>query len=125
MIRWSLGFIAAAAAVTVGILIRSFETGDLGDWIWFALFTAWNLSPWFALAVLAWSIRARKAPSMVVLVGVVILAAWAAYTLYETTVAHVDPQSGLMFVLLPALIWISVIVLGLATVIAARLSRNA
>ncbi len=125
MIRVSLGLVAAAAATTLGILIYSFETGDLGNWVWFALFTAWNLSPWVALAVLAWSIRARKAPSVAVLLGVAILAVWAVYTLYETTVAHVDPQSGLMFVLLPGMLWVGVIVLGVAAVLAGRLFRSA
>lgn len=125
MTRLSLGLVAAAAVATVGILIYSFETGDFGAWLWFALFTAWNLSPWVALAVLAWSIRARRAPSVAVLLGVAILAVWAVYTLYDTTVAHVDPQSGLMFVLLPALVWIGIIVLGLATLIVGRLFRSA
>lgn len=96
------GLLILGATVTLGFMLHAGEPWELWWWGFFVPFAAWTLVPY---AVLAFAVRRRDAGpayAVTVCLGAALLAASSAAVLYSAFVAHLDPQSGLVLIFLPA-----------------------
>ncbi len=107
---------AVALAYTAGFMVKNGDPGALGWWQLALGFFAWAsalylLAGWYAY-------RRRHSPSAViaVFVATLLMAAGGFGLLWDAFVTHVDPQSGLVFVVLPP---VQFVVAGLGIGVAA------
>ena len=105
----------AVSIATVVILVGA--GGPSTSRVGLALFVAWALSPYAALAWLS----SRPLNPWVLLAGAVLIGASALLFYYDGFVRRPDPQSGLLVLFLPLWQLIACVVVGL---IALRLSHR-
>jgi hypothetical protein len=91
-----LGFLTSIA-----FMIHAGEPRILSWWLLFFPFAAWTLVPYALVVQAARRQPASRSSQTVLLFAAAALLAFGSFTLYEAFVAHLDAQSGIVFVFLP------------------------
>lgn len=115
LLALTLFVLAVDMIVTVGFMLRAGEPSKIWWWPLAIGFLIWTLLPYAVFAYLAWRFRARFAPSLTLFVGTLVVSGLSIFSLYDAFVAHLDPQSGLVLLVLPLLQWPAVgLTMGIA-----------
>lgn len=101
MLRAALGLLVLGVVVTIGFMLHAGEPAKPTWWLFLLPFAAWALAPYLLVAVLAFRLHAQGGAAAVLALAALLLAGSSALLLWLAFVAEPDPQSGLVFVVLP------------------------
>jgi hypothetical protein len=113
----SLWTCTLAGAATLAVMVYASRPGDLESGLMLLAFMPWAIAPYCGLAALALKRRSSVEKSRIVAVAALIVAGLGACLLTDAFVIRLDPQSGLVFLVLPPLQWLGV---GIAAILPAE-----
>jgi CDP-diglyceride synthetase len=116
----------AACLLTAIMLVYSADglNKELSWWFGASLFAFWGFTPYVALGVLANRSKKDIKKSVIILIGMVVTAATAAYIYYDGFFRMSDTTwSGLLFVVVPMYQWVEVLFIALFAYVIERFSN--
>jgi hypothetical protein len=107
----TLLFCIIAAVITLGVMIYQGQGSYLGIWWWllFLLFGDYAIAPYIAIGVITLRIKGTNIQFRTPLLAVIIMASFGLYAYYDVFFVHLDAQSGLLFLFIPAFQWFGVL----------------
>jgi hypothetical protein len=108
----TLLFCIIAAIITLGVMIYQGQESYLGIWRWllFLFFGAYAVAPYIAIGVITLKIKGTDIQLFITpLLAVIIMTSFGLYAYYDGFFVHLDAQSGLLFLFIPAYQWLGIL----------------
>ncbi|MBE9030288.1 hypothetical protein IQ266_11150 [filamentous cyanobacterium LEGE 11480] len=101
--------LAAGTLINIGFMLYAGEPDQLWWWPFFIALATWSLFPYGTVITVFYWLRQKPKSQLLLTLAAVLLTGSTAFLLHESLIANPDPQSGLVFVVLPVYQWIAIL----------------
>ncbi|MFQ6006862.1 MAG: hypothetical protein ACE5OQ_15330 [Woeseia sp.] len=99
--RTAYAVLVVGAITTLGFTIDAARPASLSQWLVSLAITFWGLLPYALVALTTRWLPTNKGSGLVLLMAAVLLSAFGVFGLYQSFVAHLDPQSAIVLIFIP------------------------